>query len=150
MTEFTSKVILAGFDFVSYSDPNYIEVCVKVQDGIQTHISQFPLANLISAPLPLGEENEYDYPDVLKHESRKPMLFDVTTSDNDIAEHFKLSQFVSPGKRYIRLDSVLVTLLDLTYEDFSGGFYVIPGSGYRPRSVNLDNIDTRHVKEKYR
>ncbi|KAH3728819.1 hypothetical protein DPMN_054781 [Dreissena polymorpha] len=52
---------------------NYvINVCVKVQDGIQTNLAQFPTANLISVPLSLGEEDEYDYPDSLRNESRKP------------------------------------------------------------------------------
>ncbi|XP_060568332.1 uncharacterized protein LOC132726934 [Ruditapes philippinarum] len=150
MTQFASKAILAGFDYVSYTSPDYLDVCVKVQDGIQTHIVQFPLVNLIGVPLPLGEEDEYDYPEPLKNESRKPLLFDVSTSANAIAEHFRLSNFVSPGKRFIRLDSILVSLLDLGFEAFAGGFYVISGSGYRPRSVNLDNIATRHDKEKLR
>lgn len=150
MSAFTSKVILGGFDYVTYTSPNYVEVCVKVQDGIRTHLAQFPLTNLIGVPLPLGEEDEYDYPEELKPEARKPLLYDVSTSDNDIADHFKLQYFVSPGKRYIRLDTMLVNLLDLAYEDFTGGFYVVSGSGYRPRSVNLDNIDTRHEKEKLR
>lgn len=150
MQTFASDAILAGFDYVSYASPNYIDVCVKVQDGLQTHLVQFPLANLIGVPLPLGEEDEYDYPEAMKNESRKPLLFDVSTSSNYIAEHFRLSNFVSPGKRFIRLDAILVNLLDLGYDVYKGGFYVISGSGYRPRSVNLDNIATRHEKERLR
>ena len=38
----------------------------------------------------------------------------------------------------------------MAYDDFVDRFYIIPGSGYRPRSVNRNNLDTRHVKEKYR
>ncbi|XP_052773072.1 uncharacterized protein LOC128211950 [Mya arenaria] len=147
---FTQYAILAGFDFVRRVSANTVEVCVKVQDGIQTHLAQFPATNLISVPLPLGEEDEYDWPEPLKNESRKPLLFDVSTSDDEIAEHFKLHHFTSPGKRYIRLDAVLVSILDLAYEDYPGGFYVISGSGYRPRSVNLDNIATRHDQETLR
>ncbi|KAL4222201.1 hypothetical protein ACF0H5_018238 [Mactra antiquata] len=152
MDEFVQKAILAGFDFVKYTSPDYIEVCVKVQDGLQTHLAQFPAANLVAVPLPLGEESEYDYPDILKNESRKPMLFDVSTSVKHIADHFLLSHFVSPGKRFIRLDSILTTILDLCHEMFDSGtgFHVIPGSGYRPRSVNIDNIATRHEKERLR
>lgn len=150
MNDFVGKAILAGFDFVGYASLNYLDVCVKVQDGIQTHLVQFPSANLVGVPLPLGEEDEYDYPEALKNESRRPLLFDVSTSSNHIADHFRLSDFVSPGKRYIRLDGVLVSLLDLGFEAYNGGFYVISGSGYRPRSVNLDNIATRHEKEKLR
>lgn len=150
MQEFASKAVLAGFDYVSYASANYLDVCVKVQDGLQTHLVQFPLANLIGVPLPLGKEDEYDHPESLKNESRKPLLFDVSTSSNLIAKHFRLSNFVSPGKRFVRLDATLVNLLDLGYEALDGGFYVISGSGYRPRSVNLDNIATRHEKEKPR
>ncbi|KAH3802556.1 uncharacterized protein LOC127837090 [Dreissena polymorpha] len=147
---FTQYAILAGFDYVMRVSNDVINVCVKVQDGIQTNLAQFPTANLISVPLPLGEEDEYDYPESLRNESRKPLLFDVSTSSGDVSEHFKLNAFVSPGKRYIRLDTMLVYLLDLSYDDFKGGFYGITGSGYRPRSVNLDNIATRHEKEQMR
>lgn len=150
MENFTSMAILAGFDYVRYTSSNFIEVCVKVQDGLETQVVQMPGANLVAVPLPLGEEQEYDYPDELKSESRKPLLFDVSTSPENIANHFRLSQFVSPEKRYIRLDNIFVNLLDLAYDLYSGGFYIVPGSGYRPRSVNKDNFDTRHEKEKLR
>ena len=146
----TSKAILAGFDSVRHSSPNYIEVCTKIQDGLQTHLVQFPEANLIGVPLPLGEEDEYNYPLQLLNEFRKPLLFDSSTSSDNIGERFKLKHFTSPGKRFIRLDPILIELLELAYDEFKGGFYVIPGSGYRPRSVNMDNIDTRHPNEKLR
>ena len=147
---FTQYAILAGFDYVKHVTTGTVDVCVKVQDGVQTTLAQLPVANLISVPLPLAEEDEYNWPEELRNESRRPLLFDVSTSENLIAEHFRLNHFTSPGKRYVRLDTVLVSILDLAYEDVAGGFHVIPGSGYRPRSVNLDNIATRHDKERLR
>ena len=148
--QLTSHAKLAGFDYVSFASPNYIEVCVKLQDGEEAQIVHFPLSTLLAVPLPLNDNQEYAYPEEHVHESRKPLLFDRTTSSNEISDHFKLHMFLSPGVRFVRLDPVLINLLEIAYEDFTDRFYIIPGSGYRPRSVNRNNIDSRHIKEKHR
>lgn len=58
--------------------------------------------------------------------------------------------FLSPGVRYARLDPVLINLLENAYDDFADRFYIIPGSAYRPRSVNRNNLDSRHNNERFR
>ena len=148
--ELTAQAKLSGFDYVRFSSLDYIEVCVKQQDGLEAQVVHFPLSTLLAVPLPLEDLDEYAYPAAHAHESRKPLLFDNTTSSNEISDHFKLHMFLSPGVRFVRLDPVLINLLEIAYDDFSGRFYIIPGSGYRPRSVNRNNIDTRHTNEKYR
>ena len=150
VAELTQYAKLAGFDYVRYSSPSHIEVCVKLQDGEEAQIVHFPLTTLLAVPLPLGEEEEYAYPIEHAHEPRRPLLFDKTTSSNEISEHFKLHMFLSPDARFVRFDPVMINLLEMAYDDFPDRFHIIPGSGYRPRSINRNNLDTRHVKEKYR
>ena len=148
--QLTQYAKLAGFDYVRFSSPSYIEVCVKLQDGEEAQIVPFPLTTLLAVPLPLGDDEEYAYPSTHAYEPRKPLLFDSTTSSNEISEHFKLHMFLSPGYRFLRLDPNIITLLEMAYDNFPDRFYIIPGSGYRPRSINRNNFDTRHIKEKYR
>ena len=146
----TAQAKLAGFDYVKFSAPDQIEVCVKLQDGLEAQIVHFPLTTLLAVPLPPEDEDEFTYPAEHIHEPRKPLLFDKTTSSNEISEHFKLHMFLSPGVRFLRLDPILINLLELAYDDFTDRFYITPGSAYRPHSVNLNNIQTRPDKEKYR
>lgn len=148
--ELTSYAKFAGFDYVSFSSPSSIEVCVKIQDGLDAQIVMFPYATLVAVPLPLDEQDEYAYPDAHAHETRRPLLFDNSTSSSELSEHFKLHMFLSPGKRFLRLDPILVDLLELAYDDLKDGFEIVTGSGYRSRSVNLDNIDGRHENETFR
>ena len=101
-------------------------------------------------PLPLGDEDEYAYPSAHAQEPRRPLLFDRTTSSNEISDHFKLHMFLSPDARFVRLDPVMINLLEMAYDDFPDRFHILPGSGYRPRSINRNNLNTRHTKEKYR
>lgn len=148
--ELSSKAMFAGFDYVHFSSPSYIEVCVKLQEGLEAEVVDFPLNTLLSVQLPYYDRNEFDYPITNVKETRKPLLFDGFSSSAELSQHFKLSMFLSPGVRYVRLDSELINLLELAYDDFKDGFYIIEGSGYRPRSVNRDNINTRHVNERHR
>ena len=146
----TAYAQLAGFDYVYFSSPSSIEVCVKLQDGLEAQMVSFPQTKYIAAPAPVGEEEEYDYPAEHFHESRRPLLFDTTGNPYELSDYFKQHVFVSPGIRYVRLDPVFIDLLDIAYTHFPAGFDIIPGSAYRPRSVNRNNIETRHENEKYR
>lgn len=150
LKELTQYAKIAGFDYIRFSSPSFIEVCVKLQDGEEAQIVNFPLSTLVAVPLPLFDKDEFAYPPEHAQEPRKPLLFDITASSNLISEHFKLHMFISPGGRYIRLDPVLINLLENAYVDFTDRFYIIPGSGYRPRSVNRNNLDSRHEKERFR
>ena len=148
--ELTSWAKFAGFDYVKFTSPNFIEVCVKPQDGLDAQIVQFPLSTLTAVPTPLDEEYEYAYPSELVHEMRKPLLFDVSTTTNELTEHFKVRDFQYPGVKYLRISTLLVNLLELAYDDFPDRFHVIRGSAYRPRSVTLDNVEGRHERERFR
>ena len=148
--QLTAYVKLAGFDYVHFSSPNSIEVCVRIQDGLEAQVVPFPQSNFLAVPLPLDEEEEYGYPTEHANETRKPLLFDKTSNPNELSDYFKLYMFLSPGVRYVRLDPIFLNLLDIAYTHFEPGFYIIPGSAYRPRSVNRNNMRARHVKETYR
>ena len=148
--ELTSWAKFAGFDYVTFSSPNSIEVCVKPQDGLDSQIVMFPLSTLTAVPTPLDDEYEYAYPSEYVHETRRPLLFDVSTTTNELSEHFKVRDFQYPGAKYLRIDTHLVSLLELAYDEFPDGFHIIHGSAYRPRSVTLDNVEGRHEKERFR
>ena len=152
MSQFASLAAKAGFDSVRFTTPDYIEVCVKQQDSLQAIIVHFPLVNLVGVAIPVGAESEleYGYPKELEKEPNKPLLFDSESSADDISYNFKLHQIVSPSVRYFRFDSVLMNLLELAYDAIPGGFRIIPGSAYRPRSVNINNVEARHPKEIHR
>ena len=150
MEELTSWAKFAGFDYVRFMSPTFIEVCVKPQDGLDAQAVMFPLSTLTAVPIPLDEEYEYAFPSEHVHEVRKPLLFDVSTTTNELSEHFKVRDFQYPGAKYLRIDTHLVDLLELAYDDFPDGFHIIRGSAYRPRSVTLDNVEGRHEKERFR
>lgn len=150
MAELTSWAKFAGFDYVRFMSPTFIEVCVKPQDGLNAQAVMFPMSTLTAVPTPLDDEYEYAYPSEHVHEMRRPLLFDVSTTTNELSEHFKVRDFQYPGAKYLRIDTHLVELLELAYDDFPDGFHIIRGSAYRPRSVTLDNVEGRHEKERFR
>lgn len=153
MATLASLAVCAGFDYVRYSDANYIEAFVKAQTGYQTLIVSFIEGPPRAAITPVGiDDQEYSYPENFTEESVLPMLVDGGfPPDTLLSEHVSLRDVKSSDKRYFRLDASLLECIELAEEDFSGTIEILPDSVYRSRSTNvLRNFDLRHDQEKWR
>jgi hypothetical protein len=143
--------VCAGFDYVRYSGSDHIEVFVTQQEIYRAQNLYFASGEtFIAIQPPADQTNEYSYPKALLKETRNPLLFDGAHRDIRLSERHNVSDFACPGYRYLRVDPSMVECLEMAAEEYNGSIEIIPGSAYRVRSVNLNNIDTRHQNEKYR
>lgn len=144
--------VKAGFDFVQYNNPNFIQVFVSQQDNYRSQVTFFP-SGLMPQGIPISnlfDEIEYSLMKAHKSEPRKPLLLDGYDSNTKLSERYRISDFQAPGFRYFRIDEAIVQCLERVSEDLGEKVEVISGSGYRVRSLNLDNIDIRQKEERYR
>lgn len=148
-----SLAVCAGFDYVSYTDPTFIEVFVKAQAGYQAVLTNYIEGAAKAAVTPAGVDDlEYSYPANLAQESVLPMLVDGGFHpDTFLSEHVRLRNVMSRDRRYFRLDTSLLECIELAEDNFAGTIEIIPDSLYRTRSVNVrNNFDLRHPQELWR
>lgn len=144
--------VCAGFDYVKYTDSYYIEVFVKQQMGFRSQDVMFPSGHSLTAIPSSGlvDNVEYSIMSASVAESRKTSLFDGYTAEERLSDRYRISDFICPGYRFFRLDQTLVQCLERASDDLGHRIQVVPNSGYRVRSVNLDNIDIRTNEERFR
>lgn len=147
----------AGFDFVDQSTSGDVSVCVQNQHGYWAHSVSFfegPayfVASLKQAPAHLALE--YETPTVnLTVQIDLPYLVDGRNLlDTFLSEHVQLRHVISRNSRYFRLDELLLNCIEMVIDDFNGNVEIITNSAFRTRAANfLDNLDTRHVEERWR
>ena len=143
--------VCSGIDYVRYTTSSYIEGFVLPQSDHQAKLVNFidgPSLLEVTPPSTLVEE--YNYPGHLNDEDAKPLLVDGHYDPHPVSEHYTIADIHDPGKRYLRFDSSLLECLELASDDLESVLKVIPGSAYRTRSTNQNNLDTRHPEEMWR
>ena len=152
LARISSLAICAGFDYVSYTNVHFVELFVKPQEHFRANLVTYPSGRVLTGiSLKNTEyENEYIIPRVLMNESRIPLLIDGHDPSVKLGDQYSIADFQCPGYRFLRVDPSLVECLELASEEFGRKLDIISGSGYRSRSINFDNIDTRNIQERFR
>ena len=152
LARISSLAICAGFDYVSYTNVHYVELFVKSQEHFRANLLTYPSGRVLTGiSLKNTEfENEYIIPRVLRNESRIPLLIDGHDPSIKLGDRYSIADFQCPGYRFLRVDPSLVECLELASEEFGQKLDIASGSGYRSRSINFDNIDTRNIQERFR
>ncbi|XP_041349226.1 uncharacterized protein LOC121368556 [Gigantopelta aegis] len=151
LNKLARHAICAGIDYVRYTTPTYIEGFVLPQSDYQAKLINFidgPSHLEVKPPSTLADE--YKHPIHLNNEDAKPQLVDGHYDQHAVSEHYTLADIKDPGKRYLRFDSSLLECLELASDDLDSVFKIVPGSAYRTRSSNRNNLDTRHPEEMWR
>ncbi|XP_061177744.1 uncharacterized protein LOC133186527 [Saccostrea echinata] len=142
--------ICAGFDFVSHMNDTFLELFVKPQEQFISHIIMYPSGLTLTGVSNRNTdfEREYLLPSLFVNETRIPLLIDGQNENTQLSSRYTISDFKCPGYRFIRIDPSLIECLELASDEFGEKIEVL--SGYRTRSVNLENIDMRPIKERFR
>ncbi|XP_045182304.2 uncharacterized protein LOC123541024 [Mercenaria mercenaria] len=146
-----NAALCAGFDYVSYTSSDFVDVFVRRQDGYLESKTYFPNGRgLLSVQAPHNLTLEYGYPLELANEARQPSLFDGHDDKISVSKYYTISDFKDKSRRDFRLDAALVECLEEVSEEAGRKVEIVPGSGYIPRSKNMKNLDTKHPEEKVR
>lgn len=149
-SQLAGLAICAGFDFISHMSDRYLELFVKPQEHYVSNVMVYPSgfhATGVSVHN-TGFEREYILPSLFANETRIPLLIDGQNGNTKLSPRYTISDFQSPGFRFLRIDSSIVECLELASNEFGEKLEVI--SGFRTRSVNLENIDMRLPQERFR
>ncbi|XP_062573122.1 uncharacterized protein LOC134235056 isoform X2 [Saccostrea cucullata] len=142
--------ICAGFDFVTHMNDTFLEVFVKPQEQFISQIIMYPSGLIFTGVNNRNTdfEREYILPSLFANESRIPLLIDGQNENSKLSLRYAISDFRCPGYRFLRIDPSIVECLELASDEFGEKIEVL--SGYRARSVNLENIDMRPIHERFR
>lgn len=132
-----SLAVCAGFDYVKYTNKDYIEVFVKEQAGYRTKLVPFPSGQvLISVDAPFGKEDEFSFPESAERESRKPLLVRSVDDQLNLANNFKIGEFKDKSLHYLRIDPTMVECLETVRDAVNEPIYVM--KAYNTKSLNKE------------
>ncbi|KAK3092278.1 hypothetical protein FSP39_000651, partial [Pinctada imbricata] len=147
--DLANLAVEAGFDFIQLCGDS-LYTCVKATCGTTSQIIQYPRINLYCNDPNTSDTDEYQIPPCAEDTLSHPPLIDGAYEDLQLSDCYKIKDFKAHNYRYFRLDPNLLECLDLASEYYGSCIKVLPDSGYRPRSLNNKNIDSRHEEEKCR
>ncbi|XP_061188851.1 uncharacterized protein LOC133197027 [Saccostrea echinata] len=149
----TSKLanlaVLAGFDHVT-KESEHIIASVRAAVGVNAVIVNYPNLNMHETEPPAKDVIEYEIPADADYSLTYPILVDGFNSSVNLSDCYRIADIKSDDFRYFRFDEKLLECLEDASSHSDGCIKVIYGSGYRVRSENNRNIDSRHAEEKWR
>lgn len=109
----------AGFDYVKFTNTDFIEVFVKEQAGYRTTLIPYPSGQIfIAVDPPVNKPDEFTFPESLARESRKPSLLRSLDDTIPLSKHFTIGDFKDKSTPYLRVDASIVECLDLIKDSF--------------------------------
>ena len=147
--DMANLAIVGGFDHVTLSG-SAVYACVKATSGSVSQLTQYPKINMHAVDPPTDKVTEYLITPYADYALAYPEIIDGNNEDLQISDCYKISHFKARNFRYLRLDPTLLECLDMASDYYGTCIDVVADSGYRPHSLNNQNIESRHEEEKWR
>ncbi|XP_062588036.1 uncharacterized protein LOC134249705 [Saccostrea cucullata] len=148
-SKLANLAVLAGFDHVT-KESDHIIASVRAAAGVNTVIVNYPNLNMHETEPPVKDMIEYEIPAEADYSLTYPILVDGFNASVNLSDCYRIEDIKSNDFRYFRFDEKLLECLEDASSHSEGCIKVISGSGYRVRSDNNRNIDSRHTEEKWR
>lgn len=141
--------VIAGFDHVT-KESDHIVASVRPATGVNSVLVNYPNVNMHETEPPVDDMVEYEIPAEADYSLTYPLLLDGFNDSIRLSDCYKIADLKSNKFRYFRFDPTLLECMEEASSHYTECIAVESGSGYRVRSENNRNIDSRHSEEKWR
>lgn len=148
-TTLANLAVIAGFDHVT-KESDHIVASVRPATGVNSVLVNYPNVNMHETEPPVDDMVEYEIPAEADYSLTYPLLLDGFNDSIRLSDCYKIADLKSNKFRYFRFDPTLLECMEEASSHYTECIAVESGSGYRVRSENNRNIDSRHSEEKWR